>query len=102
MSMLFAWQQGGDEDGPRNLLAAEVETDEGLVAMLQHLCGRVRTATPTAEREIVTLSRSNIASLVDYELARERITGLAETAQDLALREKAGVLLESFRDGDRF
>jgi hypothetical protein len=102
LSMLFAWQQGGDEDGPRNLLAAEVETDEGLVATLQHLCGRVRTATPTAEREIATLSRSNIASLVDYETARERITRLAETAQDPALRERASVLLESFRDGDRF
>lgn len=102
LSMLFAWQQGGDEDGPRTLLAAEVETDEGLVATLQHLCGRVRTATPTAEREIATLSRSNIASLVDYESARERITRLAEAAQDPALREKAGVLLESFRDGDRF
>jgi hypothetical protein len=61
LSMLFAWQQGGDVAGPRNLLAAEVETDEGLVATLQHLCGRVRTATPTAEREIATLSRSNIA-----------------------------------------
>lgn len=102
LSMLFAWQQGGDEDGPRNLLAAEVETDEGLVATLQHLCGRIRTATPTAEREIATLSRSNIASLVNYESARERITRLAETAQDPALREKARVLLESFRDGDRF
>lgn len=102
LSMLFAWQQGGDEDGPRDLLAAEVESDEGLVATLQHLCGRVRTATPTAEREIVTLSRSNIASLVDYESTRERITRLAEMAQDTALREKARVLLESFRDGDSF
>jgi len=102
LSMLFAWQQGGDEDGPRTLLAAEVETDEGLVATLQHLCGQVRTATPTAAREIATLSRSNIASLVDYESARERITRLAEAAQDPALREKASILLESFRDGDRF
>lgn len=102
LSILFAWQQGGDDDGPRNLLAVEVETDEGLVDTLQHLCGRVRTATQNAEREIATLSRSNIASLVDYESARERITRLAETAQDPVLREKARVLLESFRDGDRF
>ncbi|MCK0533264.1 hypothetical protein [Sphingobium agri] len=102
LSMLFAWQQGGDEDGPRNLLASEVDTDEGLVGTLQHLCGRVRTATATAEREIATLSRSNIASLVDYESARERITQLAETAQDPVFREKARILLESFRDGDRF
>lgn len=102
LSMLFAWQQGGDKDGPRNLLATEVETDEGLVATLQQLCGRVRTATPTAEREIATLSRSNLASLIDYEAARERITQMAEAAQDPALREKAHILLESFRDGDRF
>lgn len=102
LSILFAWQQGGDEDGPRNLLAAEVAGDEGLVSTLEHLSGRVQTTTPLAEREIVTLSRSNIASLVDYESARERITRLAESAQDSALREKARVLLASFRRGDHF
>ena len=102
LSMLFAWQQGGDDDGPRKLLAKEIETDEGLVSVLENLCGRVRTATRTSEREIVTLSRSNISSLVDYEQARARITALAENAPDETLRAKAKTLLGSFEDGDRF
>ncbi|MBS1165492.1 MAG: Uncharacterized protein H6R00_1517 [Proteobacteria bacterium] len=102
LSMLFAWQQGGDERGPRDLLTREMETDEGLVFALEHLCGRVRTATPTSEREIVTLSRANISPLVDYEQVRARITDLADTAADETLRAKAKSLLQSFQDGDRF
>jgi hypothetical protein len=102
LSLLFAWQQGGDDAGPRELLAAEAATDEGLVSVLEQVTGRVRVATPNAEREVATLSRSNIASLIDYEQARERITQLAENGQDTNLKAKAKVLLESFRDGDRF
>ncbi|SHM44778.1 Predicted P-loop ATPase, KAP-like [Sphingobium sp. YR657] len=102
LSMLFAWQQGGDDHGPRTLLANGVESDEGLISVLEHLCGRVHTATPTSVREIVTLSRSNISSLVDYEQSRARITALAENATDEVLRAKAKTLLRSFEDGDRF
>ncbi|MDB5243911.1 MAG: hypothetical protein JWP57_4537, partial [Spirosoma sp.] len=102
LSMLFAWQQGGDQDGPQRLVGAEILTDTGLLDVLEHLSGRVLTATPTSTREHVTLSRSNIATLVDYDEVRRRIERLAEGGSDETTRTRAGSLLESFRNGDRF
>lgn len=102
LSTLFAWQQGGDEEGPRRLLADEIETDEGLVSVLEILTGRVRTGTSTGTREYVTLSRSNIQSLVNYDEVRARIEHLAEHAADETLRGRAQRLRQNFQNGDHF
>ena len=102
LSMLFAWQQGGDDIGPRNLLSAAAETDQGLIDVLEIISGRVRTSTTTGMREYATLSRSNIQTLVDYEVTRARIEQLAAEAPDPSLRVRAIALRENFRNGDRF
>lgn len=102
LSTLFAWQQGGDEDGPRNLISAQIQDDEGLVRVLELLTGSVRSAEITGIRETATLSRSNIQTLIDYQDARSRIDQLAEHSVNGDLRARAQVLRRNFENGDRF
>ncbi|HEV2080418.1 MAG TPA: hypothetical protein VGR19_11060 [Allosphingosinicella sp.] len=103
LSTLFAWQQGGDPEGPRVLLSKAMETDDGLLFVLENISGISQVATPSYSREVATLSRSNIAALVDYEAARSRIETLAaDTSLDGDRRCRASKILESFKNGDRF
>jgi hypothetical protein len=96
LSALFAWQQAGDPDGPRVLLEAKSQTDEGLVAVLEKLSGLVRSSGG----EFVTLSRSNLTGLLDYEAARQRIVNLTTSrAEGDPLRARAEAVLLSFRQG---
>lgn len=101
LSILFAWQQGGDEAGPRNLVTAQTETDEGMVDALEHLSGVIRETTIDGARTYSTLSLSNIGAFMDYEVIRPRVEALA-AAFDNPLSARAAILVQRFRDGDRF
>ena len=102
LSRLFAWQQGGDETGPRKLISAQIQDDEGLVRVLELLTGRVRSAESNGIRETATLSRANVQTLIDYDDARSRIHKLAEHSANGDLRTRAQALRRNFGNGDRF
>ncbi|MDX8528057.1 P-loop NTPase fold protein [Mesorhizobium sp. MSK_1335] len=75
LSLLFAWQQAGDEKGPRQLLGTHGKSDEGLLQTLEGLTSQINTSN----RGIVTvLSRENIGPFLDYEEAVKRVKALAK------------------------
>jgi hypothetical protein len=88
ISLLFAWQQGGDEQGPRLLLEANIVSDDGLVETLEHLTSTIESS----ERgKFDVLKRENLAPFLDYETIVQRIhnlkkhDNLGERAQQLAV-----------------
>jgi hypothetical protein len=98
MSALHAWRQAGDENGPSNLLSPIIESDEGLITVLERMTGRVQTS----ESEYVTLSRANISDIVDYDRVYERTRSIGEISDNGILRERAKVLLRNFETGKHF
>lgn len=44
ISLLFAWGQGGDEQGPGRLVEANIISDEGLVETLEHLTSTITSS----------------------------------------------------------
>lgn len=86
LDVLFAWSQGGDEDGPRNLVAACIADDEALVATLEKLTTYV---TSSDKGTYSVLKRNNLASFLDYDQARDRTRALAAGGGPLAARAQA-------------
>ncbi|MBL4721749.1 MAG: hypothetical protein JKY20_11545 [Alphaproteobacteria bacterium] len=93
ISLLFAWQQGGDEQGPRKLVEANVVLDLGLVETLERLTG---TTLSSDRGAVQTLTKTNIAPFMDFESVRQRINALAKGNSDL--RERASHLSAAFDD----
>ncbi len=97
LSLLFAWAQGGDADGPRQLIEAAIQDDASLLRVLRAITGRVMTS-PGGER--ITLPRSNLAPFLDYAQALERVEHLAASEGPLAA--EATLLKLAFEEGKRF
>lgn len=91
--LLFAWRQGGDEQGPRRLIEANIELDEGLVATLEHLLSPI-DSSDRGRYEV--LKKNNLAPFMDYENARQKLIDLMEH-NDLGARAKR--LQAAFDDG---
>jgi len=96
IDLLFAWRQGGDEDGPRRLLAESVVTDEGLIETLERLTS---TITSSNRGRFDVLKKDNLAPFVDYDAVRKRIESLSSHDK---LGARANPLLIAFNDGDRY
>jgi hypothetical protein len=95
ISLLFAWRQGGDEQGPRRLVETNIVSDEGLIETLEHL-----TSTRISSRgKFDVLTKNNLAPFVDYENASQRIHALKDH-NDLGAR--AGRLAIALNDGARY
>ncbi|MGN7802943.1 KAP family P-loop NTPase fold protein [Ensifer sp. 22521] len=75
ISLLFAWQQGGDDKGPRELVERNVVADEGLVETLEHLTSTINSSD---RGKFAVLQKDNLTPFVDYERVRERINALKE------------------------
>ncbi|WP_288200147.1 P-loop NTPase fold protein [uncultured Pleomorphomonas sp.] len=72
-SILFAWQQLGDEHGPRQLVTVASSSDVGLVEILEKLTSLVISS----DRGIYDVIKpENIAPFMDYGIARERVKGI--------------------------
>jgi hypothetical protein len=71
ISLLFAWRQGGDEQGPRGLVEAHITSDEGLVETLEHL-------TWSNRGKFDVLQKVNLAPFLDYENVMQRIHALKD------------------------
>jgi hypothetical protein len=90
ISVLFAWLQGGDEEGPRKLLEMHAASDEGLVEILEHLFSRGK---------FQVLRRENVEPFMDYGTIKLRLGNLANHPQ-LGIRSKK--LLDALIDGEKY
>ncbi len=93
IDLLFAWQQGGDEHGPRRLVEANIVSDEGLVETLEYLTSTTESST---RGKYSVIKKENIAPFMDYENVTERIHAL-KNHSDLGAR--ATQLAVAFDDG---
>jgi predicted KAP-like P-loop ATPase len=96
ISLLFAWWQGGDEQGPRRLLEANTVSDEGLVETLEHLTSTIESSD---RGRFEVLKKDNLAPFMDYENVSQRIHALKQHS-DLGAR--AGRLAVAFDDGTKY
>lgn len=94
IGLLFAWQQSGEEVGPRRLIESYIGTDEGLVETLESLASSI---TSSRRGTYQVLKRQNLAPFLDYDCARDRIRDL-QTSEPLASRAQA--LARFFVDGE--
>jgi hypothetical protein len=93
ISLLFAWRQGGDEQGPRRLIEANIASDEGLVKTIENLTS---TVVSSNRGKYDVLRKDYLSPFVDYESVKERILAL-ENNNDLGARAKR--LAIAFDDG---
>jgi hypothetical protein len=88
ISLLFAWRQGGDEEGPRHLIEVSIDTDEGLVETLERLTS---TIVSSDRGKFNVLKKDTLAPFMDYENVSRRIhtlnqhSGLGARARRLAV-----------------
>lgn len=96
ISVLFAWHQGGDEQGPRRLVEANIVSDEGLVETLTRLTS---TIVSSDRGRFNVLKKVNLAPFMDYENVTQRIHVL-KNHDDLGARAKQ--LAVAFDDGTTY
>lgn len=85
ISLLFAWRQMGDPDGPSQLMSRNSVTDEGLVQSLEALTNIQRHNGS----EVIALSRENVSPFLDYNAALSRLVGLSEQGSSISPRADA-------------
>jgi hypothetical protein len=93
VSLLFAWLQGGDEQGPRRLVERNIVSDEGLVETLEHLTSTIYSSH---RGKLDVLKKDNLAPFLDYENVAQRIYDL-KNHNDLGARARR--LAVAFDDG---
>lgn len=96
ISLLIAWWQGGDEQGPRRLLEANIVSDEGLVETLEHLTSTIESSD---RGRFDVLKKDNLAPFMDYENVSQRIHALKQHS-DLGARARR--LAVAFDDGTKY
>ena len=89
ISLLFAWRQIGDEQGPRALIASETSSNEGFVVVLEAMTNIQRSS----DGENIALSKENIEPFMDYGPAIERLAQIAR--EPGVLRERAVALMQA-------
>ena len=96
ISLLFAWRQAGDEEGPRQLLKVNIASDQGLMETLE---GLLSTIESSDRGRFKILKKENLASFMDYNVARQQIDALRDHPD---LGERARRLTTAFKDGDHY
>jgi predicted KAP-like P-loop ATPase len=96
VSLLFAWWQGGDEQGPRRLMEGNIVSEEGLVETLERLTS---TITSSDRGKFDVLKEDELAPFIDYKNAMVRINSLRDHRD---LGERASRLAVSFDDGMKY
>lgn len=94
LSLLFAWQQGGDEAAPRTLVESHMVKDEGLIEVLERLASTITSSSRGVYR---ALRRQELSPFLDYDVARDRVGKISGT-----LADRAQKLAEAFKDGDGY
>lgn len=74
LHILFAWNQGGDEEGPRKLIASATESDEGLVTIYEAFTSSIDSSD---RGRFTVLKRENVEPFADYDVVRSRLAAIA-------------------------
>lgn len=87
LNLLFGWSQAGDEDGPRELMAKAIESDSGLIAILD----RMTSLRETSDRgQFPVLKSDNVEPFLDFGAVRKRLETIAAGSdEDLAASARA-------------
>jgi hypothetical protein len=96
VSLLFAWRQGGDEQGPRRLIEANIVSDEGLVETLEHLTTTIYSSN---RGKVGVLKEGNLAPFLDYGNVAQRIYSLKNHNN---LGARAGRLAVAFDEEGKY
>ncbi len=94
LNMLFAWAQAGDEEGPRNLIAAESTTDEGLLRVLNAMVTKVSSSSGTYE----VIQPSSAKPFLDLEAARLRVLSIDVSTLTLDARQQLARVRTAFQN----
>jgi hypothetical protein len=93
VSLLFAWRQIGDEDGPKRLVEENAATNDGLITTL---VGLTSIFTSSDRGRFDVLKRDNLSPFLDYDATAERVKALKA---DGNLGERASRLAVAFEAG---
>ncbi len=75
ISLLFAWMQGGDGNGPRDLLSHHAESDEGFLDALECLMSWINSSD---RGRFKVLKKENLECFMDLDSATARLHGLVD------------------------
>lgn len=84
ISLLFAWAQLGDAEGPKALLGQKLEDDEGFIEVLELLTNTIGTSMG----ETNSFSVDNVAPFLDYDNAITRLKNIADGDGELRVRAR--------------
>jgi hypothetical protein len=96
ISLLFAWRQAGDPDGPRQLIGSNISSDREFVRTLENLTSTIISSNRGTCR---VLKRENVDDFLDFDQAVQRIKLLKE---DPTLGERATLLATAVEDARYF
>ncbi|WP_443478921.1 P-loop NTPase fold protein [Novosphingobium aerophilum] len=92
VSILFAWKQGGEPEGPSNMLAPLLETDEAMLATLGMLVDE-NAPNLAARREVLRFR--NLSAFVDMPPLLQRLTALQQVPQSSAVAQRLIEIIQS-------
>ena len=96
VSLLFAWRQGGDEQGPSQLVGANIVSDDGLVETLEYLTSTIESSN---RGKVDVLKKDNLAPFMNYDNVARRIHDLKKHSD---LGERAHRLAVAFDNGREY
>ncbi|KPQ06822.1 MAG: KAP family P-loop domain [Rhodobacteraceae bacterium HLUCCA12] len=96
VSLLFAWMQGGDKEGPCNLIAGHAESDAGFLDALEGLTSWINSSD---RGRFKVLKRENLESFMDLDGTTARLQGLVDDPQ---LGERARRIVEVLKLGNEY
>lgn len=78
LSLLFGWNQLGDADGPRKLIASATVSDADFLAFLTRLMSQI----DSSDGRFTVLKRENIDPFLDYDGMRKRLDEIVAGADE--------------------
>jgi hypothetical protein len=95
-SLLFAWRQAGDEQGPRRLIEDSIVSEEGLIETLEHLT----TTIESSDRgRFEVLKKDNLSLFMNFDEVEQRLHALQQRNE---LGERARRLAAALEDGANY
>lgn len=96
ISLLYAWLQGGDENGVRQFVASIIGTDEGFLRALENLTTTINSSN---RGSYLVLKKENLDSFMDHDLSMQRLQSLEG---DTLLGKTAARLMVYANDANKF
>ena len=96
ISLLFAWRQAGDPDGPRKLISENIVSDGDFLRTMEFLTGTIYSSDRIT---YAVLTARDIDSFLDFEQTVQRIHDLRDNDE---LGERAISLAKAIKDGEYF